>query len=62
MKKFIYIAITICFIVSLSSCGAGASIKADANNEVAGYTLKNKKELMKHKILHKKSKTLIALP
>ncbi|MCF6306442.1 MAG: hypothetical protein L3J09_00645 [Flavobacteriaceae bacterium] len=62
MKKFIYIVATICFIVSLSSCGAGASIKNDNKDQVAGYTLKNKKELMKHKILHKKGKTLIALP
>ncbi len=62
MKKFIYIAVTICFIVSLSSCGAGASIKNDNNDQVAGYTLKNKKELMEQKILQRKGKTIIALP
>ena len=62
MKKFIYIAFTVVFAVSLSSCGAGASVKADANNQVAGYTLKNKKEIMEEKILHKKSKTIVVIP
>jgi len=62
MKKFIYIAVTICFIVSLSSCGAGASIKGTHENEVAGYTLKDKKELMQYNILHKKGKTRVVLP
>lgn len=62
MKKFVYIAITVFFAVSLTSCGAGASVKADANNKVAGYTLKNKKEIMEQKILHKKSKTIVVIP
>lgn len=62
MKKFVYIAITVIFTISLTSCGAGASVKANANNQVAGYTLKNKKELMEQKILHKKSRTIVVLP
>jgi len=62
MKKFVYIAFTVIFAVSLTSCGAGASVKASENDKVAGYTLKNKKEIMEQKILHKKSKTIIAIP
>jgi len=62
MKKFVYIAITVFFAASLTSCGAGASVKADANNEVVAYTLKNKKEIMEQKILHKKNKTIVVLP
>ncbi len=62
MKKFNYIALTICFIVSFSSCGAGASIKDNQENEVISYTLKNKKELMQQKILHNKGNTIIARP
>jgi len=59
MKKFVYIAIIVCFAISLTSCGAGASVKANDNDKVAGYTLKNKKEIMEQQILHKKSKTSI---
>jgi hypothetical protein len=33
-----------------------------SENEVAGYTLKNKKELMQQKVLNKKARTVIALP
>ncbi len=62
MKKIAYIAFTIIFAVSLASCGAGVSAKKASQNEVAGYTLKNKKEIMEQKILHKKSKTIIATP
>lgn len=62
MRNLIYIAITVFLVISLSSCGAGVSAKRATQNEVAGYTLKNKKEIMEQKILHKKSKTIIVLP
>ncbi len=62
MKNFIYIAITVFFAVSLTSCGAGFSAKKTTPQEIAGYTLKNKKEIMERKILHKKSKTIIVIP
>jgi len=45
----------------MSSCGAAGSIEKN-ENEVAGYTLKNKKELMQQKILNTQNKTLIACP
>ncbi len=62
MKKFVYIAFTVFFAVSLTSCGAGVAVKAKSKHQVAGYTLKNKKEIMEQKILHKKSKTIVVLP
>ncbi len=62
MIKIIYIAITVFFAVSLTSCGAGCSAKKGKKKEVASYTLKNKKEIMEQKILHKKNKTIIVIP
>lgn len=62
MKKFVYIAIAVFLTVSLTSCGAGVSAKRATQQELAGYTLKNKKELMERKILYKKSETMIVLP
>ena len=62
MKNIIYIAITVFFAVSLTSCGAGYSAKSETNKELAGYTLKNKKEIMERKILYKKSKTIVVIP
>ena len=62
MKKFVYIAIIVFLAISLTSCGSGISAKKNTQNEVAGYTLKNKKEIMEQKILHKKSKTIIVVP
>lgn len=61
MKKLVYIASIIIFTASFTSCGtASHPIKSDT--EVAGYTLKNKKELMQQKILNNKSKTIVATP
>ena len=51
----------IVFIASLSSCGSLKSHKVDSN-EVAGYTLKSKKELLQQKVLHNKSKTIVSQP
>ena len=41
------------FIVLFTSC--------KPNTEVAGYTLKSKRGLMKMKVLHKTNKTLLTL-
>jgi hypothetical protein len=46
----------------LTSCGSSVAIQKDSKASLAGYTLKNKKELMEQKILNKKSKTIIAIP
>lgn len=62
MKKIIYLVITVFFILSITSCGSAESAKKESQYQVAGYTLKNKKEIMKHKILHKTSKTIITTP
>ncbi len=62
MKKFIYIAIVVFFSVSLTSCGSAMSAKKASENEVTSYTLKNKKEIMERKVLHKRSKIIIATP
>ena len=61
MKKILFLAITLVFTASISSCGSTAAIQKN-DNEVAGYTLKNKKELMEQKVLNKKIRTVIALP
>ncbi len=61
MKKTVYLVIVIILTVSVSSCGSIANIQKK-DNDVAGYTLKNKKELMQQKVLNKKNRTLIALP
>lgn len=61
MKKIIYFGIALILTVSVSSCGSVASIQK-SENDLAGYTLKNKKELMQQKVLNKKVKTVIALP
>ena len=62
MKKFVYIAIAVFIAVSLTSCRSGLSVKKTNEYEVAGYTLKNKKEIMEQKILHKKNKSIIVNP
>jgi hypothetical protein len=49
------------FAVTISSCSATTAIKK-GDNDVAGFTLKNKKELMEQEVLNKKVKTVIVLP
>ena len=61
MKNIIYLGIALILTVSVSSCGSVTAIQK-SENDVAGYTLKNKKELMMQKVLNKKAKTVIALP
>ncbi|MEM7087395.1 MAG: hypothetical protein AAF489_14500 [Bacteroidota bacterium] len=64
MKILKYLIVTI-FIVgfsaSFTSCATSNSIQKESE-KVAGYTLKNKKELMKQKIADRKHRTVIALP
>ena len=62
MKKYISIAILLLIVVSMASCGTAAKIEKDNTNQFAGYTLKNKKELMQQKIACKKSKTILTTP
>jgi hypothetical protein len=61
IKHFITIFILAVLLGSgLTSC-ASANIKKDTE-EVAGYTLKNKAELMQQKILNTKKKTVLVTP
>jgi hypothetical protein len=64
MKTIKYFIVAIILIVvllaGLTSC-ATANIEKDAN-EVAGYTLKNKAELMQQKILNTKHTTVVVTP
>jgi len=65
MAKFVYLIVTLFLAVSLTSCGAGCSAKSakkETSKEIAGYTLKNKKEIMEQHILHKKSKIIVVKP
>jgi hypothetical protein len=61
MKNLMYITMLLAFAVFTASCGAVDKVQKD-ETEIAGYTLKNKKELMQQKILAKQSKTIIAIP
>ena len=61
MKKIIFLAVAVIFTLSLSSCG-GVSAIQKSDTELIVYTLKNKKELMQQKILHKKIKTVVVAP
>jgi len=61
MKKVVFTILVTVFALSISSCGSVSAIQK-SDTEVAGYTLKNKKELMQQKVLNKKLKTVIAMP
>lgn len=61
MKNLIYIVAILIFSVSFTSCGTTSAIQKE-NTEVAGYTLKDKKEQFHQKIASKKTKTVIATP
>ncbi|MCZ4319259.1 hypothetical protein O4H26_09665 [Aequorivita viscosa] len=60
MSNGFYIVILLIFTVLFSSCATTTAVKAD--EEVAGYNLKSKKEQMHSKILPKKNKSIIATP
>ncbi len=60
MKRIVYLGIAIALAATVSSCKTGFEVQQQS--ELAGYTLKCKKELMQQKILHSKNKTVIATP
>jgi len=62
MRNFLALVLLCFIVVSTTSCGSQYATKNSADNHFIGYTLKNKKELMKSKIIPKKGKTIIALP
>ncbi|MBW2939053.1 hypothetical protein KXJ69_13125 [Aureisphaera sp. CAU 1614] len=51
----------IAFLASLTSCGSVQS-HINTNKEIAGYTLKSKKELLQQKVLHTSIKTVVVQP
>ena len=61
MKRIIFIIATVVLTISMTSCGSAVNLK-NSDTDVAGYTLKNKTELLEQKILNRKSKTVIAIP
>lgn len=61
MKKAIFILAAVIFTATFTSCGTTQKVQ-NSDAEVAGYTLKNKIELMEQKILNKKSKTVLVTP
>ena len=61
MKNLLIVVIVAVFSASMTSCGTTAAMHEN-QKEVAGYTLKNKKQLLEQKILNKKLKTVIAQP
>ena len=62
MKKYITLVLILTVSICATSCGTTSKAIQQNETEVAGYTLKNKTQLMQQKILHKKSKTVIATP
>jgi hypothetical protein len=60
MKTIRIIILAVSAAVFTSCATTSSSQKSE--NELAGYTLKNKKELMEQKVLCKSQKTLIAQP
>ncbi len=48
-------------LAALTSCAAPINVQENSE-EIAGYTLKNKKELMQQKIANVKCKTVMATP
>lgn len=61
IKRFLYISIVVVFTLTITSCGSTSSTQK-SENEVAGYTLKNKQELMEQKVFNSKVRTVIANP
>lgn len=61
MKKLVYLGAIALLTVSFTSCGSMERLQKD-QTELAGYTLKNKKELFQYKMLHTKKKTVVAAP
>lgn len=61
MKNILIILVVAVFSASMTSCGTSTVVQEN-QKEIAGYTLKNKKQLLEQKILNKKQKTVIAQP
>jgi len=61
MRKLLFFGIICIFLGSMTSCSSTKNLKTQ-ESELAGYTLKNKKELMQQKIFQKKTKSVIAIP
>ncbi|MCT8340468.1 hypothetical protein MG296_10410 [Flavobacteriaceae bacterium TK19130] len=59
MKK-LYIIVLGAGLLFTTSCAT--TQKTQSESDLAGYTLKNKKELMKQKIAPQKKKTFVATP
>ena len=59
MKHLLYIAVLLFTVASFTSCATTTEI---SKQEIAGYTLKNKKELMHQKILRTAQETIVAHP
>jgi len=62
MKKIIYILTIAIFTSTFVSCGTTSSAMKNNDTQVAGYSLKDKKEIVEQKILQKSTKTMIATP
>ncbi|MAL59363.1 MAG: hypothetical protein CMC14_04875 [Flavobacteriaceae bacterium] len=61
VMRTLLIIICVAFFASLTSCGSVQS-HINTNKEVAGYTLKSKKELLQQKVLNTSIKTVIVEP
>ncbi|MDC7994610.1 hypothetical protein [Altibacter sp. HG106] len=59
MKHLRYIAVLLITVMSFTSCATTSEL---SKGEIAGYTLKNKKELMHQKIMRTSQETVIAHP
>jgi len=61
--KYIIVSLILLIVVSaaLTSCAAPMTTQ-DNSEKLAGYTLKNKKEIMHQKIANVKCKTVMATP
>jgi hypothetical protein len=62
MKNLAQLFVILIFAATIVSCGSTVA-KVKQKKELAGYTLKNKQELMQQKIVSsKKNKTVVAAP
>lgn len=61
MKKIILILAAVVLTSTFTSCGTTSTIKNN-DQELAGYTLKSKTELLEQKIMSTPSKKVIVTP
>ncbi|RDK82994.1 hypothetical protein [Marinirhabdus gelatinilytica] len=62
MKRLLYVAICVLMTTSITSCATSTTATQKVNTELAGYTLKDKKEQFQQKIASKKIKTVVVQP